>query len=215
MIDNKTRDGLLESIGNVRRQTVDHLVRNDGADRLVPFVANLHRAVDTVVRQSEGGDLKPVCRVGCAYCCRHLRVEASEPELFYIARAVRQMPEEQFESTRQRLRAHVEAVAGQPSSRAPCAFLVENRCQIYAARPAVCRKAHSLSVEDCASGAAEIPQNLGIVLAAEALMLGTAAAYRDVGRGAAARELCAGLLAVLADPTAEARWLAGEAVFPD
>ena len=101
------------------------------------------------------------------------------------------------------------------TTRQPCSFLVHDRCAIYSVRPAACRKAHSLSAAHCAEQSPTIPQNLRLLVDAEALMAGTALAYRDQPLPASAHELNAAVLAALdgtASPPAGAllRWYRGD-----
>ena len=101
------------------------------------------------------------------------------------------------------------------TTRQPCSFLVHDRCTIYSVRPAACRKAHSLSAAHCAEQSPTIPQNLRLLVDAEALMAGTALAYRDQPLPASAHELNAAVLAALdgtASPPAGAllRWYRGD-----
>ena len=77
---------------------------------------------------------------------------------------------------------------------------MDERCSIYPVRPAACRKAHSLSAPHCAEQSPTIPQNLRLLVDAEALMAGTALAYRDQPLPASAHELNAAVLAALNDP---------------
>ena len=197
----------LEAIDKVRQSAANHLGTN--RDCAVDFVANLHRAVDRIMQQA-GSQME--CRIGCANCCS-VRVEATEPEIFLIARVIRQLPEDQVLPILERLRNHV--AVNDDMRHADCAFLEDKLCSIYEVRPAVCRRAHSLSVERCVSFAPEIPQNLDILLRADVLMKGTAEAYRQVGLQSSAHELCLTVLLALSDETAEERWHSGESVFPE
>jgi hypothetical protein len=109
-------------------------------------------------------------------------------------------------------------VAGERGAMAhpPCPFLNNALCSIYDVRPSVCRKAHSLDVNSCRGHAPELPQDLGVVVAAEALTKGTADAYRKLGFDARAYELGGAVLLALTDPTAELRWYRSEPLYvPD
>lgn len=181
----------------------------------VIFIANLHRAVDKVVQQAGDLGAKTDCKAGCAYCCS-VRVEATEPEVFRIAREIKKRPTAEVNVLLERLQNRVAAAetGDTRSRRINCAFLEKHLCSIYEVRPAVCRKAHSLSAESCKDFAPEIPQNLEMLLRAEALMRGTSDAYRQVKLHASAHELCSAVLLALTDETAETRWYNGESVFP-
>ena len=99
------------------------------------------------------------------------------------------------------------------SRRPKCPFLKNELCAIYDVRPSVCRKAHSLDVTKCQTGASEIPQNLATMVSVAALTKGMSDAYGRLGFDASGHELGRAVLLALSDPTAESRWCSGEAVF--
>ena len=214
-----------ESIDRVRQAVARNLShmpssdssRHDHGNSTPPlpiaFVANLHRSVDQVVTNAAHAGPAPVCQAGCAHCCR-LRVEATTPEVFHLARHVQQWPANDLAALLERLHRATEARnESAPNGRTDCALLVNERCSAYDARPAACRKAHSLSVVQCETQATHVSQNLALVLDAEALMVGTAAGYQSVQLRAQAHELNAALLKALTQPTLERAWLAGAQVF--
>ena len=179
----------------------------------VDFIAQLHQALDTVTEQARANRPQPACQAGCAHCC-HLRVEATDPEVLHIAQHLRTLPGADQAATLLRLQQHV-AAANAGTTRQPSSFLVHDRCTIYSVRPVACRKAHSLSAAHCAEQSPTIPQNLHLLVDAEALMAGTALAYRDQPLPASAHELNAAVLAELdgtASPPAGAllRWYRGD-----
>jgi len=201
-----------QSVERVRRVAATSLRQPGDGGYAVDFVANLHRGLDQVAARAAQPGPVPDCRAGCSYCC-YVRVEATDPEIFYIARRVRQWPAAQLADLLAKLRGCVaEQRAGSDDTRQACAFLVDDRCSIYEVRPASCRKAHSLSVKQCETVAPEITQNLKLLVDAEALMAGTAAAYQEVGLPASPHELLAAVLAALTDASAEVRWYRSEAV---
>ena len=183
------------------------------AQAAVDFIAHLHQVLDTVAEQARTNGPQPACQAGCAHCC-HLRVEATDPEVLHIAQHLHTLPSADQATTLRRLRQHAAAVSV-GTTRQPCSFLVHDRCAIYSVRPAACRKAHSLSAAHCAEQSPTIPQNLRLLVDAEALMAGTALAYRDQPLPASAHELNAAVLAALdgtASPPAGAllRWYRGD-----
>lgn len=204
----------LRSADKVRAAAVRHLSDKRGSPLAITFVRNLQSGIDQVVSSAISGGVALACKVGCKHCCS-ARVEAIEPEVFRIVREISSRSPEEINALIERLRAYV----AMPSDvapwqrRTPCAFLVDDLCSIYEVRPSVCRKAHSQNVAACAENAPEIPQSLNIVLGADALMKGTADAYREIGLPASGHDLGTAVLIALTDPTAEARWLSGEAVF--
>ena len=212
MLTDDERSAFLHSIARVRQRAAQVLRQSQGADDTVAFIAQLHRGLDTVAEQARTTGPQPACQAGCAHCC-HLRVEATEPEVFHIAQYLRAQPAEALADALSALQRHVATAALNPTNpaRQACSFLVDDRCRIYSVRPAACRKAHSLSAQHCAEQSATIPQNLRLLVDAEALMAGTALAYRDQPLPARAHELNAAVLAALKDPTAQARWYQGDA----
>ena len=183
------------------------------AQAAADFIAQLHQGLDTVAKQARANGPKPACQAGCAHCC-HLRVEATDPEVLHIAQHLQTLPSADQATTLRRLQQHA-AAASVGTTRQPCSFLVHDRCAIYSVRPAACRKAHSLSAAHCAEQSPTIPQNLRLLVDAEALMAGTALAYRDQPLPASAHELNAAVLAALdgtASPPAGAllRWYRGD-----
>ena len=212
MLTDDERSAFLQSVAHVRQRAAQVLRQSQGADDTVAFIAQLHRGLDTVAEQARTTGPQSACQAGCAHCC-HLRVEATEPEVFHIAQHLRAQPAEALADALSALHRHVTTAALNPTNpaRQACSFLVDERCSIYPVRPAACRKAHSLSAQHCAEQSATIPQNLRLLVDAEALMAGTALAYRDQPLSASAHELNAAVLAALKDPTAQARWYHGDA----
>ncbi|MBT9512134.1 MAG: YkgJ family cysteine cluster protein [Acidovorax sp.] len=209
MLTDDEQSAFQESIARVRQLAARSLRQAANADEAITFVMNLHRSLDTVAEQAGATGPAPDCKAGCAHCC-HVRVEATDPEVFHIARHLQALPATALAAVAKRLQQHAET-ARQGAPRQACSFLQENRCTIYTVRPAVCRKAHSLSVQHCASLAPQIPQNLRLLVDAEALMAGTAQAYADAAMPAHAHELNAAVWAALRDPTALRRWYEGDA----
>lgn len=212
MLSNDEQAAFLASIDRVRRKAASHLGSNLNASIAIGFAVNLQRSVDKVVQQA--GDPRPECKPGCAWCCS-LLVEAMEPEIFLIASEIRKRGPEELGAVVEALRLRAADTRDDAKNvrRRDCAFLKNKRCSIYEVRPSTCRKAHSLSAESCGNFASEIPQKVEILLGAEALIRGTADAYRQLKLHASAHELCNAVLQALTDDTTEARWFAGEAVF--
>lgn len=202
----------------VRQAALGHLAAEPNVPQVIYFIARLQRGVDSIAHAVAAAGPQFDCKAGCSHCC-HVRVEALEPEVFQIARELKQLPAEKLAAVTLRLQQHGARRAGAMSvpAQQACPFLEHQLCSIYAVRPAVCRKAHSFALAQCevagAEAKAEIPQSLALLLKAEAMMQGTAAAYRERGLAAAGHELGQAVLLALSDATAESRWALGEAVF--
>lgn len=209
---NKEESAALQaSIRQVSQRVAAELQARPGVQHALHFISHLHAGIDKIVMQAEQRGVAPACKAACNRCC-YLRVEASQAEVLLIARHLRQATLPQLQAVRQRLlqrQQHMQAATA-PFAPLACAFLQDDLCSIYPLRPASCRKAHSFSAHACHTGAAEIPQDLSITLAAEALQRGTAAGYRQAGLAADPLELTAGMLWALDDADAEQGWLAGQ-----
>jgi hypothetical protein len=158
----------------------------------------------------------PACKAGCAYCCHHV-VMAPAPEIFRVAAELRAGNDTgRLGSIAGRCDAVAPARAA--GARPPCPLLEAERCSVYAARPAVCRKHTSFAVAACRAEfdgrPADIPVRRFDQLVFEccAVALITGMRLWD-GRACAVLELSAALAVALRDPDAEPRWLAGEDVF--
>jgi len=94
---------------------------------------------------AQAGDIP--CRMGCNYCCKDERIVLTEKEAVLAVKHV----EEQLD-TAQRGRVVESILASTPTSdqaSVPCAFLIDERCAIYADRPLACRSYFSRSVSSC------------------------------------------------------------------
>lgn len=199
---------------NVRQAALNALTADRSGPFAIRFIAKLQRGVDQVLQSAQATGLAIDCKAGCSHCCS-ARVEALDPEVLRIAAELRRRPPAALAALTERLREHAARAQGTTAQthRMPCPLLEQNLCTVYDVRPATCRKAHSLDVRQCATPGADIPQRLDVLLKAEALSKGSADAYKQVGLAAAGHELGQALLLALTDPTAEARWMNGEAVF--
>jgi Fe-S-cluster containining protein len=206
---------LQASIAQVGQRVAQELGKHPDLPHALHVVSFLHAAIDKTVSRAALRGQAPACQAGCASCC-HLRVEVSPVEALRLADGLRHWPPEQLQDLHQRLHlrlARLEA-AGEAYPRLPCVFLQDGLCSIYPWRPANCRKAHSFSAVDCQQGAAHIPQDLAITLAAEALQAGTAQGYRQAGLAVVPLELTRAMLWALEQPSAGAHWLDGKDVPP-
>jgi uncharacterized protein len=209
------RAAFLQSAENVQRASASHLCSHPDEGSVVTFVQNLHQAVDRVVGAAVQQGARIDCQAGCSHCC-NARVEAIAPEIFLIAGELARRSASALAELLDRLQSHTSAPGQKAlpwSHRPSCPFLENRLCSIYPVRPASCRKGHSADVGACEANAPTIPQHLEIVLGAEALQKGSAGAYRQRGFDGSAHELVSGVLLALTDPSAQARWYAGEPVF--
>jgi len=118
---------------------------------IVKFYERLDVAIESAIKMS--GDTID-CRKGCDYCC-HFKVELGAEEVFAIKNYVdsvfspvqRQVFLEQAHSNHEGVSSLSQTARVQANI--PCPFLSAHECTIYAIRPAMCRKLHSLDVQSC------------------------------------------------------------------
>ena len=210
MLSEKEQAAFQESVKRIQTLAASHLEKTSDVTSAIRFVKNLHRGIDAVAAQRNKQGPKAECKAGCSWCCS-AKVEATEPEIFLIAESLGMRPEGELDALIAKLKGRAEeSVAEHPGAHRPsCVFLENNFCSIYELRPAVCRRAHSLSVESCETYSTEIPQNLELVLDADALIHGTSAAYLELNLPSSGRELSSAILATLTEKDGGSRWYAG------
>jgi Fe-S-cluster containining protein len=163
------------------------------------------------------------CREGCAWCC-HKLVGTSQPEVFRIARFLREtFPVdacaatvariEKVKQERERLRAD-----GWAAKRLPCALLVDGRCSVYPVRPLTCRGFNSSDAAACERSVVsrergKVPIFEPQLRIATFVLDGTRAGLAELGMNSDLLELNAALGIALSLADAEERWLRGEPVF--
>ncbi len=94
---------------------------------------------------AQAGDIP--CRLGCNYCCKDERIVLTEKEAVLTIQHV-----EQELGAEQKAKVVASILAAAPTSdqaSVPCAFLIDERCSIYASRPLACRSYFSRSVSSC------------------------------------------------------------------
>lgn len=157
------------------------------------------------------------CREGCHHCC-HSFVSATAPEILSLAGKIRAL-----EHRAAAVGAMAEVVRAIPQSRReytrnPCPLLEAGACSAYEIRPLACRTLLSRSLATCegyyvrgenidldlAPGAATVRGRVEMILHAALLLAGLAPLYYELNHA---------LAVAMAAEGAEARWLAGEALF--
>ncbi len=156
-------------------RSVQHLSPSDA--RKVSL-QQLYRGLGVVFEQAMQGDtLRPACESGCSACCHqevsvtpieaealwcHLQANWSDHDVSRLLQSAMAQAQAQ---------AHRSDLAW--SEKPACVFLGADRlCAVYEIRPAACRKCHSLSRDACEARSENIPQNLKLLMDAEALIGG-------------------------------------------
>ncbi len=180
----------------------------------------------TMSRDVKGLDY--ACRKGCGWCCWQ-RVACTAPEVFRVAEWMRANAGRQGVPTLATIEAaeaagasgtgpRLPGSAGVGAERQPCALLIDNACSIHPGRPLGCRAVLSMSAEACRKAmvdpatAEPVPLIVTGTNAAEVVRTLMCAALAARGLSDVGYDLQQALVVVLPDPTAEARWLAGEDV---
>jgi len=164
------------------------------------------------------GEVDLACKRGCHYCC-HLRVEIRPHDAFVLSQHVQaRFSAEQRARALVRIEETLERIAPLTPDEhiragIPCALLEDGVCSVYEARPATCRKYHSVSVETCrnAFNDAAAPltgeiEDEQVRLAGNAVALGYAKGLEDAGYDTALYELHYALHRALTNPKAETRY---------
>ena len=165
------------------------------------------------------------CARGCSYCC-HLRVEIRPHEAFVLAHHIQtKCSPEQRARVLPRIADNLERIAllsrdQHVRAGIPCALLDDDACSVYAARPAACRKYHSVSVAVCRAAFDDTAAPLigeieheQVRLAGNAVALGYAKGLEEAGYDGALYELHYALHRALNDPKAERRYRHGKKAF--
>ena len=94
---------------------------------------------------ARAGDIP--CRLGCNYCCKDERIVLTEKEAVLAVQHIEaQLDAEQKARVVESIRA---AAPTSDQASVPCAFLIDERCSVYADRPLACRSYFSRSVASC------------------------------------------------------------------
>lgn len=162
----------------------------------------------------------PECRKGCATCCT-LRVVATAPEVFLVARYIRAM-DDRFKTQKIDIRKRIaradELTRGRSERervhlRRRCPYIHAGACVIYPVRPLACRSHMSYSRQACLDAAAgradEVPYSPVHMQVRSVVQNAMQSALRDAHYPWATYELNHALSIALDDDAAEAAWRAG------
>lgn len=163
------------------------------------------------------------CHKGCATCCT-LRVTATAPEVFMLARFIRAVTpglQKHGVDLRAQIANANEVTCGVSESdrvdvRQRCPFIAQGVCVVYQVRPLACRGLASYDRKACAQAASgkidAIPYSEPHMRIRSLVQNAMQSAMRDAGVPWANYELNQSLLMALDDASLEQRWLQGEDV---
>jgi Fe-S-cluster containining protein len=192
-------------------------------------VVRFHRKVDEVLAASIAGhSVSVACTRGCGYCC-HMQVEILPPEGFALAAWLRRtFDAKRLEGVIARLRENAKRTRelgdeGRKRANMPCALLgPDNACTAYEARPAQCRRFHSMKLATCTDSFArpdddsiESPAHPLVSHNAQVIVTLAQHGLRDAGLDATPKDMNLALLEALANPKALRRWRDGKKPFVD
>jgi Fe-S-cluster containining protein len=166
------------------------------------------------------------CRKGCAFCCTHT-VDVTPDEAFAIAdHLAATLDDGALAGVKARAAAADAVLHGLPpierhSKRIFCPVLDPETvsCLAHPVRPNACQAYLSVDLAKCEADYREPPQPVEqptvAPMIASVVDRTRSFALEDAGAPALSLELIAALIAAWREPDAEARWLAGEAIFED
>jgi len=193
-----------QAADKVRSVGMAVIAQSEYAEKAIRFYEHVHFNLDQVVSVAFEHSPPAVCKVGCDHCCKNRTVEVTLPEALYLAEQIKKMPEDEQAELLKRLGENVDLLEKEQVP-AACAFLKNARCMIYDTRPSACRKAHSQSEKAC-KASQEIPQHLGALIGAEAMMVGTQQAFGALGYPAEVQELNLAVYAALKNQSLLTEW---------
>jgi Fe-S-cluster containining protein len=187
----------------------------------VALTSKLDERLGSALSHARGLGAPVACKAGCSFCCRH-RVTITPHEAIALFRYLRsQIPEEAANAIASQVLANAERIGPMSeiehrAARIPCAFLVDDRCSAYPARPAICAAYHSLDRDEC-EGAYNNPSDLSPrIPMLEALQQlhgameqGMFKALEELKLNREPIELHTAVAALLRDPSLIARWRSG------
>lgn len=197
--------------------------------RLPQAVMSFHRKVDAMVDESiRVHHVAVACRRGCSHCC-HMQVEVLPPEAFALAGWLkRHLDPAALQALQARLQANAAQTrelgdAGRKQANIPCALLgSDGACTAYEARPAQCRRFHSMRLATCEASfaaphddAIESPAHPLVVHNVQVVVTVAQHGLRDAGLDATPRDMNLALAEALEGSTAARRWRAGKKAFVD
>ena len=189
-------------------------------------VVTFHRRLDQVLQASVRAHSVPVdCRSGCSFCCS-LRLEVQPHEAFALAGWLRRnFTSQQIEGVVLRLRENVArtramGLEARKRTNLACSLLgADGTCTAYEARPAQCRRYHSMRVQTCKDffdhhdDGIESPMHPAVAHNAAVIITQAQHAVREAGLDAENADLNFALLEALENPKALRRWKDGKKPF--
>lgn len=215
---------MLDEKENLEIQQLKTLIEKEYSNKLrmnrshiyaINLINNLHSKIDSLVVDVKRNGKKFGCENNCYYCCS-LRVEVLAPEVFYIAKQLKnKLTSKDILTLIKSLQSFSKKVKGlkMEDHNIACPMLSEGRCTIYNFRPFMCRKYNSLNAKACEERNAEIPEDIEIVAKSSAIGFGFESSITKRKLSTGPHEFGQALLVALTDKSAENNWSKGKQVF--
>ncbi len=171
--------------------------------------------------------LAVACSKGCGTCC-HIKLDVNAHEILYLVHYVQsKLSPEMLHRVINDLRASAEAIAPLSArdhflGRYKCGFLQDKCCAIHPARPAMCRKFNSTSLEKCrqvfspdSSDLSQRPEDKDLDDIASDMINNFDDGIKRAGYDSTLYEINQAVLLALESGGCLERWLAGKKILPD
>jgi Fe-S-cluster containining protein len=216
----------------IYEDTEEIIGRSRTPDSLYTLVHNAIKTMGEVWANLAEDSEPSACRKGCSMCC-HQSVMVTAPEVLLTVKLLRDnLAESEIDQLQARVADRAKEIEGRTTnermdSRIACAFLVDDICSIYPARPLQCRGGYSEDVEYCrslfddrettqqgvADGSVDGRYMLIPKMLYDSAQVGMAGALKAEGLSADPLEFTAAMAVALADPNITEKWLQGWPVF--
>ena len=134
-------------------------IEYDSSDNfLLNMMQHLIAFSDQIIDKAENNDadFQIDCSSGCSYCC-HMQVKVTPPECFLIFEYILEtFSAREIERLKKRIKHNRGLTDGRSFNErvllkreTPCIFLTDHACDVYNARPLICRAWHSLNRKGC------------------------------------------------------------------
>jgi Fe-S-cluster containining protein len=202
--------------------TVKSLKRSADVDSCVALASKLDERLEATLSQATSLGAPIACKAGCSFCCRQVRVTITPHEAIALFRYLRsQIADDKASAIASKVLANAERIGSMTetehrTARIPCAFLVDDRCSAYAARPAICAAYHSVDRSACESSyddpsdlSPRIPMLESVGQLHGGMEQGMFKALKELKLNGEPVELHTAVAALLRDPSLISRWRSG------
>jgi len=204
-------------------QTVDF----QSAEQLYTYMHDYYLLLDSHIDEYIAqNNLSVVCSKGCGICC-YIKLDVNAHEIIYLAHYIlNKLSPEMRGRVITDLQRSAAAIAPLSTKdhflgRFKCGFLQDNSCAVHPARPAMCRKFNSLSLEKCQQKFADDninpltgPEDIGLDDSAYEIIKDCERNLKMAGYDSTVYEINQAVLMALEKKDCLKLWLAGEKILP-